>query len=208
MVVRHWGSHIFLDNRFTDGSEVFLRASHTLRPWRFLVLISVRGKVNPGAILWLEALGQLKNPMTSSGIKPVTFWLVAYCLNQLRYCVWETETICDACSLSNISIFTLCYSEGLPRFKYHTIVHSSEDMHVGSAHSWCWYLVKPNVLNSNWIYWPLTGHNYKQPLHYCWLPHYKSLNTKSSQSISTSLYLATALHNGYSSAVSLLDVSR
>jgi hypothetical protein len=29
----------------------------------------------------------------------------------------------------------------------------------------------------NWIYWPLTGRNYKWPLHYCWFPHYKSLNT-------------------------------
>jgi hypothetical protein len=35
----------------------------------------------------LEGLGQLKNPMTSSGIEPATFRLVAYCLNQLRYCV-------------------------------------------------------------------------------------------------------------------------
>jgi hypothetical protein len=33
----------------------------------------------------LEGLGQLKNPMTSSGIEPATFWLVAECLNQLRY---------------------------------------------------------------------------------------------------------------------------
>jgi hypothetical protein len=33
----------------------------------------------------LEELGQLKNPLTFSGIKPVTFWFVAFCLNQLRY---------------------------------------------------------------------------------------------------------------------------
>jgi hypothetical protein len=33
----------------------------------------------------LEGLGLFKNPMTSSGIEPVTFCLVAYCLNQLRY---------------------------------------------------------------------------------------------------------------------------
>jgi hypothetical protein len=33
----------------------------------------------------LEGLGQLKNPMTSSGIEPATFRLAAYCLNQLRY---------------------------------------------------------------------------------------------------------------------------
>jgi hypothetical protein len=33
----------------------------------------------------LKGLGQLKNPMTSSGIEPATFRLIAYCLNQLRY---------------------------------------------------------------------------------------------------------------------------
>jgi hypothetical protein len=27
-------------------------------------------------VLWLEGLGQLKNPVTSSGIKPATFQLV------------------------------------------------------------------------------------------------------------------------------------
>jgi hypothetical protein len=37
--------------------------------------------------VWLEALGQLKNPMMSLGIEPMTFQLVAQCLNQLRYYV-------------------------------------------------------------------------------------------------------------------------
>jgi hypothetical protein len=41
------------------------RAGHPLPPERFLVLISVRGWVHPKAILRLEGLGQLKNPMTS-----------------------------------------------------------------------------------------------------------------------------------------------
>jgi hypothetical protein len=35
----------------------------------------------------LEGLGQLKNPVTSSGIEPTTFRLVAQCLNHLRYSV-------------------------------------------------------------------------------------------------------------------------
>jgi hypothetical protein len=39
----------------------------------------------PTAIVRLEGLDQLKNPMTSSGMEPAIFWLVAQCLNQLRY---------------------------------------------------------------------------------------------------------------------------
>jgi hypothetical protein len=35
--------------------------------------------------VWLEGLGQLKNPMTSSGRESMTFRLLAECLNQLRY---------------------------------------------------------------------------------------------------------------------------
>jgi hypothetical protein len=35
------------------------------------------GCVDPRAIVRLEGLGQLKNPMTSLGIEPVTFWLLA-----------------------------------------------------------------------------------------------------------------------------------
>jgi hypothetical protein len=36
------------------------------------------------ATVWMEGLGQLKNPMTPSGIKPTTFWLAAQCLNHLH----------------------------------------------------------------------------------------------------------------------------
>jgi hypothetical protein len=55
-----------------------------LPPGRFLVLISIRGLFDFRAIVRLEGLDQLKNPMTSSGIEPATFWLVAECLNRLR----------------------------------------------------------------------------------------------------------------------------
>jgi hypothetical protein len=47
-----------------------LRAGRRLPPGRFLALISVRGCVDPRTIMRLEGLGQLKNPVTSSGVKP------------------------------------------------------------------------------------------------------------------------------------------
>jgi hypothetical protein len=66
----------FLDSRLTDGSDVFsliLRLPYT--PRKVLVFISVGGWVEPKAIVQLEGLSQLENPVTSSGVKPVTFWL-------------------------------------------------------------------------------------------------------------------------------------
>jgi hypothetical protein len=60
-------------------------AGRPLPPGRFVVLISVRGRVDPRAIVRLQGLGQLKNPMTSSEIEHATFRLVAQCLKQLRY---------------------------------------------------------------------------------------------------------------------------
>jgi hypothetical protein len=75
--VRFRGYHIF----YTFGLHIAMRfsafsAGRPLPPGRFLVLISVRGWVDPRAILRLEGLGQLKSPVISSRVESAAFRLV------------------------------------------------------------------------------------------------------------------------------------
>jgi hypothetical protein len=67
----------FLAYNTGDGEVVSFTRRSPFTSGRFLVPISVRGRVGPGDIAQLEGLGQPKSPITSSAIEPEIFQLVA-----------------------------------------------------------------------------------------------------------------------------------
>jgi hypothetical protein len=95
-----------LQNRFTKDGEVSIRRRSPFPlPGRFLTLIFVRGWVDPRAIVRLKWLDTFRNQITSSGIEPATFQLVAYCLNELCYSVPQKLYIYTKYNLLYIYIY-------------------------------------------------------------------------------------------------------
>jgi hypothetical protein len=96
---RPWGFQEVDAPRFQDSRHMkvvrlsVLRTGCLYRPENFLVLISLRGWVNPRAIVQPEGLRQWKIPVTPWGIEPMRLWLVAQCLHQLCYHVPHLHVI-------------------------------------------------------------------------------------------------------------------
>ena len=74
-VLWRWGSQISKQSKHECRRLSALCNSHLYPQEIFLVLISVRGWVNPRPIAWLEGLNQWKIPVTPLISKPATFWL-------------------------------------------------------------------------------------------------------------------------------------
>jgi hypothetical protein len=85
-ILGDWGSQILKQSAHKGDKVVNPMHRPPLPPGNiiFLILISVRGWVDPRAIVWPEGFCHWSIPVTPLGIDPATFRFVARCLNQCR----------------------------------------------------------------------------------------------------------------------------
>jgi hypothetical protein len=107
-----WGSQILRQSTH-EGDKVVRPSHRTPLPPRNIPG-TVRGWVDPRAIVQPEELCQLKNPVTPSGIEPVTFRFVAQCLNHYATACTELNgkhrynSICFFCGIVWHTICVRC----------------------------------------------------------------------------------------------------
>jgi hypothetical protein len=137
MVPGGWGSQIFRQSAH-KCCQPYAPAAFTSQE-RFLVLISVRGWVDPRAIVRPKRLCKWKIPVTPSGIEPSTFRLVAQCLNQLRHRAPQPQYK----RLGNFFYLVACRAACCNKLPIDTVWHSlSKTSYSSPTQQW-----KPKISN-------------------------------------------------------------